>query len=148
LQTSITRRKEFNLQIRCLMKSMYVNSYHQLLAIGRNVLHLNINTHTYLQNLRKAFLCLTSELYPVHNEKAMAKALKRVKEQHSDATFDDAKEHYVMLSLDEKISPIHTYIASFSFSRAFLAHRCNPFKSRSHASSLWSSSSLWSFQAR
>ena len=32
----------------------------------------------------------------------MAKALKKVKEQHSDAIFDDAKEYYVMLSLDKK----------------------------------------------
>ena len=61
----------------------------------------------FLQNLRKAFLSLTSELCPVHNEKAMAKALKKVKEQHSDATFDDAKDYFVMLSLDKKISPIH-----------------------------------------
>ncbi len=36
----------------------------------------------------------------------MAKALKKVKEQHSDATFDDAKDYFVMLSLDKKISPI------------------------------------------
>ena len=37
----------------------------------------------------------------------MAKALKKVKEQHSDATFDDAKDYFVMLSLDKKISQIH-----------------------------------------
>jgi hypothetical protein len=37
----------------------------------------------------------------------MAKALKKVKEKHSDATFDDAKDYYVMLSLNKKISPIH-----------------------------------------
>ena len=37
----------------------------------------------------------------------MAKALKKVKEQHSDATFDDAKDYFVMLSLDKKISLIH-----------------------------------------
>ena len=55
-----------------------------------------------MQNLRKAFISLTSELCPVHNEKAMAKALKKVKEQHSDATMDDAKDYFVMLSLDKK----------------------------------------------
>jgi hypothetical protein len=32
----------------------------------------------------------------------MAKALKKVKEQHSEATFDDAKDYFVMLSLDKK----------------------------------------------
>ena len=32
----------------------------------------------------------------------MAKALKKVKEQHSYATCDDAKDYYVMLSLDKK----------------------------------------------
>ena len=37
----------------------------------------------------------------------MAKALKQVKEQHSDATMDDAKDYFVMSSLDKKISPIH-----------------------------------------
>jgi hypothetical protein len=37
----------------------------------------------------------------------MAKALKKVKEHHFDSTFDDAKDYYVMLSLDKKISPIH-----------------------------------------
>ncbi len=37
----------------------------------------------------------------------MAKALKKVKGQHSDVAFDDAKDYYVMLSLDKKISPIH-----------------------------------------
>ena len=68
---------------------------------------MKINTPLFLQNLRKAFLSLTSELCPVHNEKAMAKALKKVKEQHSDATFDDAKDYFVMFSLDKKISPIH-----------------------------------------
>jgi hypothetical protein len=45
-----------------------------------------------LQNLRKAFLSLTTELCPAHNEKAMAKALKKVKELHYDATYDDAKD--------------------------------------------------------
>ena len=33
----------------------------------------------YLQNLRKAFLSLTAELCLVHNEKAMEKALKKVR---------------------------------------------------------------------
>jgi hypothetical protein len=33
----------------------------------------------------------------------MAKALKKVKEQHLDATFDDAKDYYIMLSLDTKL---------------------------------------------
>ena len=37
----------------------------------------------------------------------MAKALKKDKEQHSNATFDDAKDYFVMLSLDKTISPIH-----------------------------------------
>jgi hypothetical protein len=32
----------------------------------------------------------------------MAKALKTVKELHSDATMDDAKDYFVMLSLDKK----------------------------------------------
>jgi len=82
---------------------------HQLLAIGINfaiginILHLSLTFILCLQNLRKAFLSLTSELCPVHNEKAMAKALKKVKEQHSDATMDDAKDYFVMLSLDKKI---------------------------------------------
>ncbi len=61
----------------------------------------------YLQNLRKAFLSLTTKLCPVHNEKAVAKALKKVKEHHSEATFDDAKEYDVMLYIDNNISPIH-----------------------------------------
>ena len=68
---------------------------------------MKIKTPVVLQKLRKEFLSLTSELCPVHNEKAMAKALKKVKEQHSDATFDDAKDYFVMLSLDKKITPIH-----------------------------------------
>jgi hypothetical protein len=55
-----------------------------------------------LQNLRKAFLSLTTELCPVHNEKAMVKALKKVKEKHSVATFDDAKDYYVMSSFNKK----------------------------------------------
>jgi hypothetical protein len=33
----------------------------------------------------------------------MAKALKNVKEQHSDATFNDAKDCYAMLSLEKKL---------------------------------------------
>jgi hypothetical protein len=37
----------------------------------------------------------------------MAKALKKVKEQHSDATFDDAKDYFVMLSLDKKSVQFH-----------------------------------------
>ena len=37
----------------------------------------------------------------------MAKALKKVVEQHSSATFDDAKDYFVMLSLEKKNSPIH-----------------------------------------
>ena len=61
----------------------------------------------YLQNLRKAFLPLPTELYPIHNEKAMVKAFEKVKEQHSHATFDDAKDYHVMLSLDKKIGLIH-----------------------------------------
>jgi len=48
----------------------------------------------------KAFLSLTTKLCPVHHEKAMAKALKKFKEHHVDAAFDDAKNYYVMLSLD------------------------------------------------
>ena len=53
------------------------------------------------------FLSLTAELCPVHNERAMIKALNKVKEQHSDATMDDAKDYYIMISLDKKCSPIH-----------------------------------------
>ena len=45
-------------------------------------------------------MSLTTKLCPDYNEKAMAKALKKIKEQHSDATFDNAKDYYVMLSLD------------------------------------------------
>jgi hypothetical protein len=33
----------------------------------------------------------------------MAKASKKVKEQHSGATFDDAKDYYVMLSMGKKL---------------------------------------------
>ena len=37
----------------------------------------------------------------------MANALKKVRLQHLDATMDDAKDYYIMMSLDKKISPVH-----------------------------------------
>jgi len=40
--------------------------------------------------LRKALISLTTDLCFVNDEKAIEKALKKVKEHHSDATFDDA----------------------------------------------------------
>ena len=81
-----------------------MNSYHQLPTIERNVLHLKINTQFLLAEFKKIIPFFDNiAICPVHNEKAMAKALKKVNEQHSDATFDDAKDYYVMLSLDKKI---------------------------------------------
>jgi hypothetical protein len=37
----------------------------------------------------------------------MANALKKVRLQHLDATMDDAKDYFIMMSLDKKISPVH-----------------------------------------
>ena len=59
------------------------------------------------QNLRRAFLSLTKELLPEHDDKVMANALKKVRLQHLDATMDDAKDYFIMMSLDKKISPVH-----------------------------------------
>jgi len=60
-----------------------------------------------LQNLRKAFLSLRGELCLVHDERAILKALRKVKEQQSDATIDDAKGYYIMTLLDKRFSSIH-----------------------------------------
>ena len=60
-----------------------------------------------MQNLRKTFLSLTNELFPIHDKKAMEKAWDKVKLQHSDATLDDAKDCYIMVLLDKKLDPIH-----------------------------------------
>ena len=97
------RRKEFKLQIRCLLKSRYVHIYNQLPVIGHNFLHLKINTRFILAEFKEIIPFFDSRamhICLVHNEKAMVKALKKVNEQHSDATFDDAKDYSVMLSLD------------------------------------------------